>query len=723
MSHRRLLAWVAPVLLVACARGADEADSVAFDGSIPGGDAHVDAGPSDAPSDAPADVTSGDAAPFDAPFDANECAGKLCNAPPVSTCKDASTLLTYAPSGTCSAGVCAYAEAPVACPGGCLAGACKGDPCLGKTCNAPPTNACAGPSDLLVYDASGACSAGVCSYGSHAVHCSFGCSAGICNGDPCLGKICNAPSANYCESASSLVVYEAPGTCAAGVCGYAKHSELCSFGCDLGKCKGDPCSGVSCTTPPASYCVSATTRRAFAATGTCTAGACAYVPTDTACNCQSGKCVECVLDGDCMGGKYCNAGTCAACNTDAKCGASCTSCVGAGKVCDASGAACVACVVDGHCGAGKYCNAGACAACNTNLKCGASCVACGAATQCDGTSCAVCGTDASCGPTCGACGGTTPHCLASSASSQCVACTSDAHCASTQACNLATHACAPKCSSTLQSAFADDFATPSASAWTSGTDAAVSTSRWKAYTKTQHGVRVYNGRLEITNVRSGSPDHGQGYAYVKAGGAAASYDAAVYASTLKANAGKSVVWSFNLRRDDPEITSGGFKCSSTSSQNDVTVGLAYVLASSSAADLNASTSTCGPTGTAHGYALVLGGSAKLRLVRFDGGLRNGTLTDLVTSSSYSIASYFSARVTYDATVDKWTLETRSDGSSSFANPAAGAYGFTGSATDATYVNEALDYAGPYFQTGCTGLCSSTYTALFDNVSVGVRCAP
>lgn len=59
----------------------------------------------------------------------------------------------------------------------------------------------------------------------------------------------------------------------------------------------------------------------------------------------------------------------------------------------------------------------------------------------------------------------------------------------------------------------------------------------------------------------------------------------------------------------------------------------------------------------------------------------------------------------------------------FADPAAGTYGFTGTGTDATYVTVPLDYSGPYFQTGCSGFCESTYTTRFDNVRVGVRCAP
>ncbi|MDY0004166.1 MAG: hypothetical protein RBU30_22900, partial [Polyangia bacterium] len=66
---------------------------------------------------------------------------------------------------------------------------------------------------------------------------------------------------------------------------------------------------------------------------------------------------------------------------------------------------------------------------------------------------------------------------------------------------------------------------------------------------------------------------------------------------------------------------------------------------------------------------------------------------------------------------------RSDGSSNFSDPASGTYSFNGTGTDSTYVSDSLEYAGPYFQTGCTGLCSSTYLARFDNVNVGLRCAP
>ena len=120
----------------------------------------------------------------------------------------------------------------------------------------------------------------------------------------------------------------------------------------------------------------------------------------------------------------------------------------------------------------------------------------------------------------------------------------------------------------------------------------MTTSRWRAKTRAQHGVRITGGRLEITNRRGSSgPDHGQGYAVVTTSGADAAYDTGLYDATLSANAGQAVVWSLNMRRDNPESTNGGFSCTSTSSQNNVTIGVAYVLATDLASGLDGSTSS------------------------------------------------------------------------------------------------------------------------------------
>lgn len=164
-----------------------------------------------------------------------------------------------------------------------------------------------------------------------------------------------------------------------------------------------------------------------------------------------------------------------------------------------------------------------------------------------------------------------------------------------------------------------------------------------------------------------------------------------YQSVLKENVGQEVVWTLNMRRDNPEGSSSGFSCSSTSSQNYITLGLAYVLATDSAAGLQASASTCSPSATSFGYAVVLGGSNRLRRVRFNQGLRNGTLTNIAESGTFTITNYFSVRVTYRAVDDLWRLEVRNDGTSGFSVPTGGgAYGFSAMGTDATYVNAPLD---------------------------------
>ena len=165
---------------------------------------------------------------------------------------------------------------------------------------------------------------------------------------------------------------------------------------------------------------------------------------------------------------------------------------------------------------------------------------------------------------------------------------------------------------------------------------------WSTYTESYHGVRITGGRFESTNQRGSSTDHGQGYAYVKTGGAGSQYNNALYDPVLGNVAGAQVVWTFNMRRNNPDGTDGGFFCSQAASQNGRTVGLAYVLATDSAANLNANPDTCNASATSVGYAVVMGRQAgtsgTVRLVRFQSGLRNGTLTDLVESGGNSVTT-------------------------------------------------------------------------------------
>jgi len=676
------------------------------------------------------------------------CEGVTCNTPPANTCADALNLRVYEPVGVCDEGKCLYDSTVQACPGGCAQGACVDNPCAGVTCNTPPDSHCKNESYLTVYSGPGVCSSGNCSYTSQDQYCAFGCIDDVCNGNPCLGVVCNTPPADFCSGPNTLFIYKSAGTCSpldlSPHCTYTKQTEIhCEHGCVNGSCAGDPCAGKSCNTPPANLCKDAFTAIQYQ-NGSCSEGACDYPSTEVACpfGCENGFCKDCAVNGDCGTGKYCNAGVCSSCNVDLHCGDACENCAASGSVCFQG--ACIQCMSDDQCGPGRYCSGNTCFDCNTAQKCGASCTACSGKTpvcngnacvcdatscgsnqQCVGGSCSVCKSDSACGSTCSPCGGDTPFCLDQGSSSKCVECRNDNHCAQDEVCNDGV--CGPACSPTPVAVFSDAFATPNTSGWTTGTDAVVSTSRWRAYTNAKHGVRVYDGRLEITNKTSGSPTHGHGYAYVKTGGEGSAYDNTQYEPVLSANVGREVIWTLNMRRSDPGGewgTEGGFDCSSSSSQNGRTLGMAYVLATDSAGGLNASASTCNASASGSGYAVVFGGNRKIRLVRFTNGLRNGTITNLVESGNFTNRDdYFSVRVTYNANTNQWKLEARRDGTSSFQNPASGSYSFTGTQTDATYVNVPLQYSGPYFQTGCSGLCGETYQAYFDNVTVSTKCAP
>lgn len=231
------------------------------------------------------------------------CQGVTCDQPPAASCVDGNTLQVYESPGTCDQGQCIYQKKTIPCASGCEANACKGDPCAGVTCNAPPKNLCADAMTLRSYEGQGTCSGGNCSYKQSDTTCSFGCELGACKGDPCAGKSCNAPPASFCADANTLRSFASPGSCAGGSCTYASSDTTCPFGCAAGSCKGDPCAGKSCTTPPASYCPDVNTLRSFASPGSCAGGSCTYTPTDTPCSfgCDQGACKN-----DPCAGKTCN---------------------------------------------------------------------------------------------------------------------------------------------------------------------------------------------------------------------------------------------------------------------------------------------------------------------------------------------------------------------------------------------------------------------------------
>lgn len=275
------------------------------------------------------------------------------------------------------------------------------------------------------------------------------------------------------------------------------------------------------------------------------------------------------------------------------------------------------------------------------------------------------------------------------------------------------------------SVYAENFATPSSTTWSFGSGSPINTSAWSTFTNGNHGARINGGRLEVTSRRSSSA-HGQGFAYVACGGTGSQFDNSIYNPVLGSN-GALITWTFNMRKAPSNATtSGGFSCSSSANQNGVTIGLGFMLATSSAGGMLSATNNCDPNGTSVGYAVVHGGSNRIRLVRFENGIHNGTLTNIAESQTLTYSNYHSVRVTYDPATNAWTLAVRSDGGSSFADPAAGTFGAPSSGVDATHTTVPLNFMGGYFQAGCIGNCddaSSGYIALFDNLNVDVACVP
>jgi len=233
------------------------------------------------------------------------CVGtsKVCDTPPASACKDASSLLVYDKQGTCTGGTCTYTQKTVSCSHGCdtAAAECKSDPCDSVVCANPPSSC---------YKTPGTCTAGTCDYAfDDGKTCSDGdaCTTGdVCNAGSCKGSVitCNSPPASVCKDANTLTVYSAPGTCSGGSCTYGSADLPCTFGCDAVNkvCKGDPCSTVTCTSPPNTQC--------YSVPGICSAGTCTYLPTSgTSCN-DNDPCTKtdvCGSSGTCAGVAYtCN---------------------------------------------------------------------------------------------------------------------------------------------------------------------------------------------------------------------------------------------------------------------------------------------------------------------------------------------------------------------------------------------------------------------------------
>ncbi|HKO47785.1 MAG TPA: SUMF1/EgtB/PvdO family nonheme iron enzyme [Polyangiaceae bacterium] len=183
------------------------------------------------------------------------------------------------------------------------------DLCIGVTCDAAPASSCTNAKEYRTYDKLGSCTEGVCNYAEHLIACP--CQSNACTSDPCATVTCNSPPTAKCTATNTLTEYAASGTCDAGSCNYVATDKTCNFGCANGACKADPCASLACSTPPAAKCKNTITKTTYAASGTCSAGDCSYAATDAACPSNqacSGQavCALCNTDASC-------GATCVAC--------------------------------------------------------------------------------------------------------------------------------------------------------------------------------------------------------------------------------------------------------------------------------------------------------------------------------------------------------------------------------------------------------------------------
>jgi hypothetical protein len=223
------------------------------------------------------------------------CAGVSCTTPPAANCKDASTLRSFSSPGSCAGGSCTYALKELTCPYGCEAGQCKNDPCAGVSCSTPPATHCADATTLRSFAASGSCAGGSCSYAPTDTVCPAGCDAASasCKTDPCAGKSCTTPPPNSCVDASTARIYGVPGSCSGGTCSYSYTDQLCPNGCVGGSCQAPVCGSASCNQPPPATCKSAQELEESAPLGTCVSNACSYQKIITHCSegCLNGACL------------------------------------------------------------------------------------------------------------------------------------------------------------------------------------------------------------------------------------------------------------------------------------------------------------------------------------------------------------------------------------------------------------------------------------------------
>lgn len=278
-------------------------------------------------------------------------------------------------------------------------------------CNCPlPAPFCEGATRVEAQSAR--CTGnGGCAYSGVATVCPESCEGSTCKGDPCLGVVCRTPPAPMCVNEQTLKTYAATGSCNGGNCTYATTELSCL--CAGNRCVTHLCAGVSCQQPPPAQCLG-TSLRTFAPQGNCNAqdGTCVYSAVELSCaqGCKDGQCIQ-----DKCAGVQCTSPPTSSCVDPSH-----LRTYVASGTCDSSTGRCTYGDSVTACPSGKTCSAGQC------LTPPAQCNASNCAGCCEGTTCVVtasqsgsrCGKG---GDACGACGPSGPTCNAGGCHSACTA--------------------------------------------------------------------------------------------------------------------------------------------------------------------------------------------------------------------------------------------------------------------------------------------------------------
>jgi hypothetical protein len=128
--------------------------------------------------EASASSDAGANAVSDAGVAKDPCLGVVCDEPPKNGCSGGSSYSAYNAQGECSAGKCEYSFNAIGCF--CEDDECTTDPCLEVTCKTSPKATCKNDTTLTTFAAAGTCSRGSCSYESSDQPCAA-CKDGACS--------------------------------------------------------------------------------------------------------------------------------------------------------------------------------------------------------------------------------------------------------------------------------------------------------------------------------------------------------------------------------------------------------------------------------------------------------------------------------------------------------------------------------------------------------------